>query len=189
MKAEVLQDLLARKFNVFDFKVCKSLRDLSLYNRDHSLYTIRFDRNYKYYDLPFYIVDGKLTIPEMCAVSHLADDLDCTMICSDGHAFDEIQICNFVFIRDRDDFILELNFDKIPLRKMYNDNLISVQGNLNQVYNEFSIRGKNRRYISRRFIEDLIGKMLDKPSGRYECTLYPKPVGKLSENIIYWQVE
>lgn len=189
MKAEILRDLLARKFNVFDFKACESLRDLAVYNSEHNEYTIRFDRNYNYYDLPFYIVDCRLSPSEMVAIRNLANDLNCTLLCSDGHAYDKIQICNFVFIHDKDDFILELNFDKMPLRKMYNENLISIRGNLMQSFNTFEVSGKNRRFISQTFIDRLLSRMLDKPSGRYECTLYPEPVGVLGENIIYWQVE
>lgn len=189
-KYQSLCNLRDTGHNVFEFTVCDSFESLLSYSEQNNKFTIRFDSVESSTDLPFCIIDtSEVTYSQLKAIAYLADRTGCSMVCANGLKFDPFQICNFVYSVKDNEFILELNFDKIPLRQMYNDNLITVKGNILQSYTEFIITGKNKRYISQTFIENILSAMLreSQVNDCYECTLYPFNVGLLKQPIIFWQ--
>lgn len=196
MKQRSLEWLLKMGLNIHDFKVCSTLQDLEDYAKSNSMFTIRFDRCKDIRDLPFYIVENTEQLSRLPEIADLASEMNCTMICSNGKQYDKDQICNFVYERLGDDFILEVSFEKKPLRAMYNENLISIRGKVYDDFKEFKIFGQKRQYVSSGTVNRILEEMSIavkkseaqwKDDFRYECTMYPINVGILQSRFIYWQ--
>lgn len=188
-KANNLKQLINDKFNVFNFKEINTYEELIDYSKDNSLFTMRFDRNDNFKSLPFYIFNNndnkeeyfKNIIDEM-------NNLNCTIVCSNGLVYDENLKFNFVCELDNDNnFILEFCDKKVPLRNMYNYKTTVIKGNLydtNYTYtNKF-----NNKYDDKDIDNILLWILNNKGKYKYfECTLYDIKVGILNDYIITWQ--
>lgn len=190
MKAENLKQLLRTGNNVHEFQVIEDVKQLIEYSHKNPCFTIRFDRDYNYYNLPFMAFDHTLEVVEAEGILAKAKNMGCTLVCSNGKKYDPIQICNFVYSVRNGQFILEVNFDKVPLRQMYNENLITISGHIFHPRSMFSIRGQKRNLLSGVILEKILGEMIRHPQTKftYEGTLYPFPVGVLNQQIVCWQM-
>lgn len=191
LKVNNLKNLLKEKINVHEFQEITNLEELINYSKQYKSFSIRFDRNKDILNLPFYIYDEdkienkinyfKKIIMEM-------NNLNCTLLCSNGHQYDEKLAFNFVLELDQDkNFILELCDKKIPLRMMYNEKTTIIKGNIFAKNTNYSYLNKNDNKYNLEDIKYLIDYIIDKKYYYIEGTIYNEPVGILKEKIVIWQ--
>lgn len=196
-KEDSLLKLLALNLNVHKYSMLETLDELLEYQDKNPEFSIRFDSAHPKENLPFYTFknahyhNGIKVIMNPSDIIFHAKLLDCKLLCSEGHKYDDVQICNYVYKLDPwYDFILELSFWKSPLRRMYDGTTIIIKGNL---YTEkFEIIGDytQRHYLSRTLLYKILTDMHSNSiyNKWCECTIYPKTVGLLDKEVIYWQI-
>ena len=197
VKYSNLQKLYSDKINVHEFILATSISDLEDYASKNDRFSIRFDRDSKYHGLPFYkYVASDYTIEErgkyFNSIVDEANELGCSMLCANGHLYDDIQICNFVIrINEKYDFILEWCTEKVPLREMYQHKTTILKGNVNELIKDMQWENRQHNKIEENEIEEMIswGMKTGYLNKNIEATLYPINVGLLNEKITCWQTD
>ncbi len=192
IKAKNLQKLLDDKVNVHRYVEINQYDDLLKYSENHPHFSIRFDRDLKEKGLPFYVYDEEehlhdreLFLKKICQEMK---ELDCSLICSDGHQFDQNLKFNFVIDIDKEyNFILELSSNKVPLRLMYQYKTTIIRGNL--LSNKYDYFLNDNKEYNVEDIEYLLFYLLDKKYKYVEGTMYNKKVGMLNDYIVIWQTD
>lgn len=191
IKVQNLKRLVSNKINVHEYEELKTYDELLEYSLNHNQFSIRFDRNVKEKDLPFYTYDkDKINDSKTYFMNIIKEmeELGCTLLCSNGHAYDDKLKFNFVIdISDNLDFILELCDKKIPLRFMYKYKTTIIKGNLLEQKYKFINKEDNRFSIED--IDYILKYLFNKKYKYVEGTLYEETVGILKEKIIVWQTD
>lgn len=190
IKINNLQRLLNDNINVHDFCEVKTLEELIRYSETNKSFSIRFDRNYQEHNLPFYVYDESIKDKDTYFKNIIEEmhKLDCTLLCSNGHAYDNILKFNFVIdIDEKANFILELCDQKIPLRLMYQYKTTIIKGNLFQ--DKYEIINKEANTYDEEDISKIINYVVVRKYKYLEGTLYQSKVGKLNDDIVIWQTD
>ena len=187
LKAENLKRLLDDNLNVFEYTEIKNIEDLTEYIKNNKYFTIRFDRDKNIQGLPFYIYDESMNIEKLI---NEANEMNCTLLCSNGYIHDNDLLFNFVIDIDSDNnFILELCDKKVPLREMYKCKTTIIKGNIFE--SKYTYINKEENTYSIKDIDKIVDLILGK-NMKYkymEGTIYNKKVGLLNTNIIIWQTD
>ena len=198
IKFKTLKSLLDKKINVHSFECINELSDLIKYADNNEKFSMRFDRDKDYYQLPFYkynkavFENDEVRIEYLKNICEEAKKLNCSILCANGYLYDEIQICNFVIkIDNKANFILEFSTKKVSLREMYEYETTIIKGNIKDSLKDMEWIRKNANTISNSNIEKMISwafslNIIEK---NIEATLYPSKVGMLKENIVCWQID
>lgn len=198
MKYKTLKQLVDKKINVHSFESISELDKLLKYADENAKFSMRFDRDKDYYQLPFYKFNNEVFESDEIKIEYLtnimdeAKKLNCTILCANGYLYDDIQICNFVIkIDQKANFILEYSTKKVPLREMYEYKTTIIKGNIKDSLSEMEWIGKNENKLDDRSIEKMINWAfkLNVTNKNIEATLYPTKVGMLKENIVCWQID
>lgn len=197
VKYRNLQKLYNDKINVHEFIEVNNLSDLIDYATKNDRFSIRFDREADYHGLPFYKYAAADYTPEagekyLHDIAHEAEKLNCTMICANGHMYDNIQICNFVIkINEQYDFMLEWSTEKVPLRDMYQYKTSILQGNIKDLIKDMQWENKLDNKIEESQVEEILSWALKTGylNKNIEATLYPVKVGLWNEKIVCWQTD
>lgn len=197
-KYKSLVKLYGKKINTHEFYQFTTLGELMDYSLNNSMFSIRFDRDINFYQLPFYKFNQKDFNSKKEIESYFqkivdeANNLNCTLLCSNGYFYDDIQICNFVIkIEDNYDFILEWSNKKVSVREMYQYKTSILKGNIKDNLKEMEWISRNSNDIDEKYIEKIISWAINTGfiNKNIEGTLYPKKVGILKEEIVCWQVD
>jgi hypothetical protein len=197
-KYKNLVKLYDGKINVHEFKEVINIKELLAYSLDNSKFSVRFDRDSDYHKLPFYKFDKSDFDNERDIEVYFneiileAIKLNCTLLCSNGYLYDDIQICNFVIKIDNSyDFILEWSTKKVALREMYQYQTTVLKGNLKSdlKYMEWTFKDENK--IDDKDIEKILNWAFNMSitNKNIEGTLYPTKVGMLNSEIVCWQID
>lgn len=192
-KTQNLRSLLKQGINVHDFQELTTKTELLHYLEQHQKISIRFDREKEIEDLPFYTLElGQNDFSEQVEeIVAQAKQLNCTLLVSNGHQYDEIQICNFVGkMAAGDRFFIELSTKKVPLRRMYDGKTTVVEGSFLDNVQKFHFVRKEENPIEKKSLEQIVLFLmqLNLEDCYIEGTLYPKPVGMLHQPIVAWQI-
>lgn len=188
-KTNCLKNLMELGINVHEYQEVFKRDELVNYINLHPIMSIRFDDDAGTTDLPFFVVDENHPI-SILEISNLANAYNCSMLCSNGHQYDQDQICNFVGMVLRDgSFELEYSTKKIPLRQMYREATTVVTGSFGD-YFQYHFMNKEKNILSKKQLEDILVYLfqMDCYQKRIEGTLYPYPVGVYQKTIVIWQV-
>ncbi len=194
-KFDSLNRLREAGINVHSYQSLSTLEKLKNYAQENPQFSIRFDRDKDYHSLPFYTYEeGKILDKESFfqkIVEH-AKELGCTMLVSNGHQYDSIELANFVMkIEEDSTFLLEYCTEKVPLRDMYEYETSILSGKLSQNIKEMTWLRKDANPLEEKEIErilvwamglNIVGKTI-------EATLYEKEVGIQNERIACWQID
>lgn len=197
-KYKNLVKLYDKNINVHEFYEIRTLDELINYSNNNSMFSMRFDRDSNFHQLPFYKFnrndfDNHTEINNYFKKIMLeADKLNCTLLCSNGYLYDEQQICNFVIkIDDSQNFILEWCNEKVAVREMYNYKTSILKGNIKEdlKYMQWILKKENE--IDNENIENIINWAFKTGfiNQNIEGTLYPINVGILKEKIVCWEVD
>lgn len=198
MKYKTLKDLVDKKINVHSFASISDLESLLKYASENKKFSMRFDRDKDYYQLPFYKFNAEVFENEEVKIEYLKNIMDeavemkCSILCANGYLYDDIQICNFVIkIDTKANFILEYSTKKIPLREMYEYKTTIIKGNLKDSLDDMEWIRKKENILDDRSLEKMISWAfkLNVINKNIEATLYPTKVGMLKENIVCWQID
>jgi len=198
MKFKNLKELCDKKINVHSFECINELNDLIKYANSNEKFSIRFDRDKNYNQLPFYVYSKYNFETEHDRNDYLknimeeAKKLGCSLLCSNGYLCDDIQICNFVIkIDDKHNFILEFCTEKVPLREIYKYKTTIIKGNVGDSLKDMEFIRKDFNMIDERNIEKIISWAfnLNIINKNIEATLYEEKVGMLKEEIACWQID
>lgn len=198
MKYKTLKQLVDKKINVHSFENISELDELLKYADENEKFSMRFDRDKDYYQLPFYKFNNEVFENDEVKIEYLTNIMDeakrlnCTILCANGYLYDDVQICNFVIKIDRKaNFILEYSTKKVPLREMYEYKTTTIKGNIKDSLHEMEWIGKNENKLDDRSIEKMINWAfkLNVTDKNIEATLYPTKVGMLKETIVCWQID
>ena len=198
MKYKTLKDLVDKKVNVHSFENINDLDSLLKYAEENKKFSMRFDRDKDYYQLPFYKFNDDVFENEEVKLEYLeniineAKQLKCSILCANGYLYDDIQICNFVIKVDaKANFILEFSTKRVPLREMYEYKTTIIKGNIKDSLNDMEWIRKEENKLDDRTIEKMLSWAfkLNIINKNIEATLYPTKVGMLKENIVCWQID
>lgn len=198
MKYKTLKDLVDKKVNVHSFENINDLDSLLKYAKENKKFSMRFDRDKDYYQLPFYKFNDDVFENEEVKFEYLenivneAKHLNCSILCANGYLYDDIQICNFVIKVDaKANFILEFSTKRVPLREMYEYKTTIIKGNIKDSLNDMEWIRKEENKLDDRTIEKMLSWAfkLNIINKNIEATLYPTKVGMLKENIVCWQID
>lgn len=197
-KYDCLNKLQEAGINVHSYENIENAEQLFAYADANPSFSIRFDRENNHHQLPFYTFDKNSFQTEeekrvgLYKIAREAKKLGCTMVCSNGHQYDDIQMCNFVFQVDTDfSFTLEWSTKKVPLRNMYEYKTSCLKGNIGEDLKEMVWINKADNPIDEKAIENILtwAMKLNIFGKAIEGTLYPEKVGILKENIVCWQLD
>ena len=198
MKYNILKDLVSKKINVHLFEEITTLEHLIKYAQLNEKFSIRFDRDKDYHQLPFYKYDQKdyLDINErdkyFKKIITEMNNLNCSLVCANGYLYDDVQICNFVIkIDGHGDFILEFSTKKVSLREMYEYETSIIKGNISDNIKDMDWLTKSSNPINDENIEKILSWAfkLNVINRNIEATLYEQKVGILKEYITCWQID
>ena len=198
MKYKNLKELCDRKINVHSFASINNFEELKNYSSKNEKFSMRFDRDYDYHQLPFYKFNCNdyKTVEErdlyLAQVMEEAKSLNCSVLCANGYLYDCVQICNFVIkIDDKYNFLLEFSTKEVSLREMYEYPTTVISGNIKDNLKEMAWIRKNDNIIDNNNIEKILNWAfkLNIINKNIEATLYKKKVGILKEDIACWQID
>lgn len=198
MKFNILKDLSDKKINVHSFENITNINDLIKYADNNDKFSMRFDRDKDYYQLPFYKCNKESfsSLKErnryLEEIMKEANKLNCSILCANGYLYDDIQICNFVIkIDNKANFILEFCTKEVSLREMYEYETTILKGNIKDSLKDMEWIRKTANIIDERNIEKMISWAfkLNVINKNIEATLYPIEVGILKEKIVCWQID
>lgn len=162
------------------------------------MFSIRFDRNKDYQQLPFYkynrnnFKSRKEKERFFMDIVEEAKQKKCTLLCSNGYQYDSIQICNFVIIfPTKQEFILEWSTKEVALREMYAFPTTILKGNIKEDLKDMEWTNEKENKISKKEIEKILfwALSLNVVGKSIEATLYEKKVGMLKQEIACWQID
>lgn len=197
-KYDSLNQLVQRNINVHEFQKVEEEKELIAYAKKNEAFSIRFDREKNYHQLPFYTYEKSRFQSEEESLAYLskiasqAKDMNCSMLCSNGHQYDDIEICNFVIkIEANNFFTLEWSTKKVPLRNMYEYPTSYVRGRLEEDLKSMHFHNLQANPIEEELLEKIIvwATGLKMMNVSIEGTLYPKKVGIQHEEIVCWQID
>ena len=198
MKFKNLKELLNNKINVHSFENISDLDSLIKYSRENSKFSMRFDRDKDYHQLPFYKYDKNSFGSDDDSKEYLnkimeqAQQLNCSILCANGYLYDDLQVCNFVIkVDERGNFILEFCTKKVSLREMYEYETTILKGNIKDSLKDMEWIRKTSNVIENRYLEKIISWALkiNVVNKNIEATLYHELVGVLKEDIVCWQID
>lgn len=198
MKYKTLKDLVDKKINVHSFENINDLESLLKYASENQKFSMRFDRDKGYYQLPFYKFNNEVFENDEVKFEYLkkimeeAHQLKCSILCANGYLYDDIQICNFVIkIDTKANFVLEFSTKRVPLREMYEYKTTVIKGNIKDSLDDMEWIRKNENKLDDRNIEKMLNWAfkLNVVNKNIEATLYPVKVGMLNETIVCWQID
>lgn len=195
-KYQNLKGLLELGINTHEFVSLSTVEELIDYEKKNPMFSIRFDRNKNYQQLPFYKYNredfhnkkDKEEFFEKIVID--ANSKKCTLLCSNGYSYDSIQICNFVFkTESKHDFVLEWSTKEVSLREMYEYTTTILKGNIKDDIKDMEWINKKENKLDKKEIEKILSwafslNIIDKS---IEATLYKKKVGVIKEEIVCWQ--
>ncbi len=197
-KYDSLNHLVALGINVHDFELKHNLQELQEYEKRNASFSIRFDREEHYHQLPFYTYDRSSFTNEETKnayLSNIAEEaflLHCDMLCSNGHRYDHQQICNFVIRIEQDHtFTLEWSTQKVPLRNMYEYPTSCLTGQIEDNLKNMNWVNAKENPISEELLESILlwAMKVNVIGSSLEGTLYPIEVGIRKEKIACWQLD
>ena len=197
-KTKNLKVMLKKEINVHEFTNAKDLEELLEYAKDNPKFSIRFDRDTNYKQLPFYTYkkgDFNSKEEELAFFTKIAKEakkMNCTLLCSNGLQYDNIQICNFVIcFTDKENFVLEWSTKKVALRNMYEYPTTILKGNIKDDIKDMECIQPKENRLDKKDIEKILvwALSLKKLNKSIEGTLYPKKVGMLKQEIVCWQID
>ena len=94
IKSKNLKKLKEADYNIFPFEEIKNIEELNEYASNNKKFTIRFDRDNKIENLPFYVCNN-LTNIEGENIVNEAKKIGCTLLCSNGITYDNDLYFNF----------------------------------------------------------------------------------------------
>ncbi len=118
--------------------------------------------------------------------------MNCTLLCSNGLQYDNIQICNFViYFTDKENFVLEWSTKKVALRNMYEYPTTILKGNIKDDIKDMECIQPKENRLDKKDIEKILvwALSLKRINKSIEGTLYPKKVGMLKQEIVCWQID
>ncbi len=193
VKLKNLDNLVKDQINVHSYKEIFNLDELLNYSKINNKFSIRFDSYPKKDNLPFYIYDEQIVDDKIKFLENIINEmnqLNCSIIVSDGYKYDSYIKFNFVVeIDNKNNFILELCDKKIPLRNMYEYKTTIIKGNIFSNYKTFKFINELDNKYSEEDIVNII-RFIFKNNLKYnylEGTVYTKNVGILNKNIVIWQ--
>lgn len=193
-----LNNLYQSGINVHEFSILETVEDLMEYEKGNSMFSIRFDRNKDYQQLPFYkynrnnFKSRKEKERFFMDIVEEAKQKKCTLLCSNGYQYDSIQICNFVIIfPTKQEFILEWSTKEVALREMYAFPTTILKGNIKEDLKDMEWTNEKENKISKKEIEKILfwALSLNVVGKSIEATLYEKKVGMLKQEIACWQID
>ncbi len=197
-KYQNLRRLSKAKINTHEFVSLSTLEEMLDYEKENSMFSIRFDRMKNYHQLPFYKYNRKDFHSKneknkfFTKIVEEAKNKNCTLLCSNGYQYDDIQVCNFVMqINSNRDFILEWSTKEVALREMYEYPTTILKGNIMDDIKDMEWTNKKENKISIKEIEKMLTwsfslNIIDKS---IEATLYQKKIGMLKQEIVCWQID
>jgi len=197
-KTKNLKVMLKKEINVHEFTNAKDLEELLEYAKDNPKFSIRFDRDTNYKQLPFYTYkkgDFNSKEEELAFFTKIAKEakkMNCTLLCSNGLQYDNIQICNFVIcFTDKENFVLEWSTKKVALRNMYEYPTTILKGNIKDDIKDMECIQPKENRLDKKDIEKILvwALSLKRINKSIEGTLYPKKVGMLKQEIVCWQID
>ncbi len=197
-KTKNLKVMLKKEINVHEFTNAKDLEELLEYAKDNPKFSIRFDRDTNYKQLPFYTYkkgDFNSKEEELAFFTKIAKEakkMNCTLLCSNGLQYDNIQICNFViYFTDKENFVLEWSTKKVALRNMYEYPTTILKGNIKDDIKDMECIQPKENRLDKKDIEKILvwALSLKRINKSIEGTLYPKKVGMLKQEIVCWQID
>ncbi len=197
-KTKNLKVMLKKEINVHEFTNAKDLEELLEYAKDNPKFSIRFDRDTNYKQLPFYTYKkGNFNSKEeeltfFAKIAKEAKKMNCTLLCSNGLQYDNIQICNFVIcFTDKENFVLEWSTKKVALRNMYEYPTTILKGNIKDDIKDMECIQPKENRLDKKDIEKILvwALSLKRINKSIEGTLYPKKVGMLKQEIVCWQID
>lgn len=189
-KTENLKELLQQGWNVHSFEELKSEQELRMYLKKYPICSIRFDRNTEIEQLPFYVFDGEIKEETIQKILEEASLLHCTLLASNGHQYDPIQICNFVgILLEEDSFLLEISTKPVPLRNMYEWDTTTIRGSFLEPPRTYQKEKAEQNPITNDQLEQILTYLMRLNLKHFyiEGTLYQKKVGIKQEPIVIWQ--
>lgn len=198
IKFKNLKELLNKKINVHSFESINDLDSLIKYSKENEKFSMRFDRDKNYHQLPFYTYDKSLfsTVADsdeyLNKIMNEAHKLNCSILCANGYLYNNLQICNFVIkVEENGNFILEFCTKKVSLRDMYEHETTILKGNIKDSIKDMDWIRKNANDIDDRKLEKIISWALKTNiiNKNIEATLYEEKVGILNEDIACWQID
>lgn len=193
-----LVKLYDKNINVHEFHEIRTLEQLIDYSKNNLMFSIRFDRENDFHQLPFYKYNrndfnNPAEINKYLEKIILeANQLGCTLLCSNGYLYDKNQICNFVIeIDDKQNFVLEWCNKKVAVREMYQYKTSILKGNIKEDLKDMHWISEKENIIDNKDIESIINWAFGTGfiNKNIEGTLYPVNVGLLKEKIVCWQVD
>lgn len=197
-KTKNLKVMLKKEINVHEFTNAKDLEELLEYAKDNPKFSIRFDRDTNYKQLPFYTYkkgDFNSKEEELAFFTKIAKEakkMNCTLLCSNGLQYDNIQICNFVIcFTEKENFVLEWSTKKVALRNMYEYPTTILKGNIKDDIKDMECIQPKENRLDKKDIEKILvwALSLKRINKSIEGTLYPKKVGMLKQEIVCWQID
>lgn len=198
IKFKNLKELLNKRINVHSFECIDDLENLIRYSNENEKFSMRFDRDKDYHQLPFYTYDKSLfsTIDDsneyLNKIMNEAHKLNCSILCAIGYLYNDLQICNFVIkVEENGNFILEFCTKKVSLREMYEHETTILKGNIKDSIKDMDWIRKNANDIDERKLEKIISWALKTNiiNKNIEATLYEEKVGIFNEDIACWQID
>lgn len=197
-KYQNLNRLYQSGINVHEFQSLETVEELMEYETNNAMFSIRFDRNKDYHQLPFYKYDRssfkskKEKEQFFVKIVEEAKSKKCTLLCSNGYQYDSIQICNFVIIfLAKEEFILEWSTKEVALREMYAYPTTILKGNIKEDLKDMEWINKKENKLGMKEIEKILfwALSLNVVGKSIEATLYDKNVGMLQQEIACWQID
>lgn len=197
-KYQNLNKLYKQGINVHEFASLETVEELMEYEKKNAMFSIRFDRNKDYQQLPFYKYNRSSFSTKKEKEKFFTDIVEeakkekCTLLCSNGYQYDTVQICNFVIIfPTQQDFILEWSTKEVALREMYAYPTTIVKGNIKDDIKDMEWTNKKENKLGKKDIEKILfwALSLNVVGKSIEATLYEKKVGMLKQEIVCWQID
>lgn len=198
MKYKNLKELSNKKINVHSFASISKLEELIRYADENEMFSMRFDRDKDYYQLPFYkysksdFSSREERDKYFKAIIEEAESMNCSILCANGYMYDNVQICNFVIkIDNKYNFILEFCNEKVSLREMYEYKTTILKGNIKDDLKDMEWIRKSTNVIDDKLIEKILNWAirLNIFNKNIEATLYKEKVGILNDYIACWQID
>ncbi len=197
-KYQNLSRLSKMGINTHKFASLKTVEELVEYEKENPMFSIRFDRNKDYRQLPFYkynredFKSKKQKMDFFESIVKEANEKKCSLLCSNGYQYDSIQICNFVIIfPSKQEFILEWSTKDVALREMYEYPTTVLKGNIKDDLKDMEWTNRQKNKIGTKEIEKILlwAFSLNMINKSIEATLYSKKVGILEQEIVCWQID
>ncbi len=185
-KTRLLDNLKENKINTHEYKEIYTKEELINYSKSNKYFSIRFDKNIKTHDLPFYVVDNNTINYDEIILE--ANNMNASLLLSNGRSYDKYLLFNFVIEIDSDyNFILELCDKQVPLRNMYKYKTTIIKGNL--MKDSYEIINKNSNIYNINDIDKIIRFCLDHKYKYIEGSIYNQEVGIYKDRLVLWQTD